>query len=235
MQIDRQDNIQIFHLSKVVHDKFLQQARQHASKNPHLSKQFDKPLLDLEKEFGIDRNKIPKGAVSKTILQTQQENTNKNPKETEKEIKMAVVNTLDHILMILEIQENIEISYQDLKNKTSPMKISPVKGINRSLDMAFLRLNERINPCLLPIGKIVKESLKNRSSEVDSFVPISQLKQFEVAGLNQALSHNGPSNIDSSKLSQFVKNVKNLKDLCLHLTSLLTITSAIYSSVLFKR
>ncbi|CAG9315874.1 unnamed protein product [Blepharisma stoltei] len=232
MQLDRQDNIQIFHLSKVVHDKFLQQVRLQASKNPRVFKPFEKTVLEIEKEFGIERNKLPKSIQtgnSKTMIQMQQEALMKKAKDAEKEESLTVNKTMEHMLMILEMQESIEGSLQEMKCKSvSPAKLSPNKNVNKSSEFPFQKLNEKISIQQLPIGKIVKEALIRRSQETEAFLHLSQLKQFEVTGIGQVLSTNAAFPTSPSK------NPSNLKDLTLHLTSLLTIVSALYSSILFK-
>lgn len=164
--------MQAFSLAKIVHEKYMSLAKTMAAKVPKAKKAYEKPGIDIEKELGISGNL--KG-------ESQQEALAKRAREAERSIQTAVGSLVEHILLILEVQE-------------------------KSSDPRAL--------------------LDERKKSAEPLFPIELLKSLEIVGI--------PKNTQFNTSTPELSHIKELKNLSFHLSSLLSIVSALYSCMLSR-
>lgn len=112
-------SMQIYVLSKVVHEKFLQSCRSMAFKSIGSKKLYEKPITDIEKELGV---------TGQAKAMSQQEVLAKKVRDSEKNIQISVSAVIDHIITVIELQQ---LSVQEIKSQleSRKRKIEPLMQI----------------------------------------------------------------------------------------------------------
>lgn len=126
----QQHSIQIYVLSKVVHEKFFQSCRAMANKSIASRKLYEKPVTDIEKELGITGQ--PKSMTHPEMLA-------KRVRDSEKNIQIAVTSAIDHIITVIELQQlnAQEIRYQLESKKRRIEPLMPIEDL-KMLEISIL-------------------------------------------------------------------------------------------------
>lgn len=194
--------VQVFSLARVTIDKYLLQVRASPSKSAILSRHFEKSSLMIEKEFGIER-----------ATETKSKETLKEKLKTaEKQHREAVRGAMDHILLIVELQSDIE------------------KAMASQVTTGFMQgRTERKSASAIPIVQMTKDILRN--SDIDKegvFYEFSALKVLELGQLQTSYE------TDSRALQVVAERLHGLESMLHASTSLAVMLSSLYTCLLNK-
>lgn len=189
-------------LARVTLDKYLQQIRSSPSKSAILSRHFEKASLMIEKEFGIERSSEGK----------HKESLKEKLKAADKQHREAVRGAMDHILLIVELQSDIE------KAMASQVASNLMQ-----------RRTERKSTSTIPIVQMTNDILK--ASDMDKEAAFHEFSTFKVLELPQSQAS---YKVESLSLQNVAEKLRGIDGLLHASTSLAVMLSSLYSCLLNK-
>ena len=137
-------SVQIFSLSKVAHEKFMQTCRSLSVKSETSRKLYEKPAVEIEKELGV---------TGQHKAMSQNEVLAKRVRDTEKNIQCSVLALVDQMILVIELQQlsASEIRYQMESRKR---RVEPLVKVEELKTLEIQIFNGKEREEIEEVGKI---------------------------------------------------------------------------------
>jgi hypothetical protein len=151
------NTMQVFYLSRLVHEKYLSLNKNTSSKLVKVKKLYERPLNDTEKELGLQFKN-----------ETQQEILIKKAKEAENNIKIAVESLIDQMITILDCQNASTSQIKHILD-TRKCEAEPLLGYDQLKSLEISGIPKSLRARTSETSETI-ESLKNLCTHLSALL-----------------------------------------------------------------